>query len=311
MKNNRSIVNSRTQKTLLSALGAWLALSAVVAPAATYAQLRGGARPLPVLLVIADRGDFHYREYADTRSALRRVGLETRVSATSTEMSFPHPGTGEPAGTDGGVVPDLPLAAVDPAKFSAIVFVGGWGSSMYQYGFNDPNGDGVVDNFYVHAPYRGDDDLNDGRAGDPKRIVNRLIELFARTGKPMAAICHGVTVLAWARVDGVSPLRGRRVAAPFSGSPAAYYRGRWFEDNQLGQAEQVRVNGGIPGLVSGQYGDPQTAADDVIVDGRIITAENWYSAGMFGHVIAREVIAASNSHATSAGPLGSRGIIQR
>ena len=33
------------------------------------------------------------------------------------------------------MTPDLPLSAVNAADYSAIVFVGGWGSSQYQYGF--------------------------------------------------------------------------------------------------------------------------------------------------------------------------------
>lgn len=59
-------------------------------------------------------------------------------------------------------------------------------------------------------------------------------EIIADGGDGSSAVCHGVTVLAWARVDGVSP------SADGSGGT--------------------------------------TVADDVIVDGRIITAENYDSA---------------------------------
>ena len=106
-------------------------------------------------------------------------------------------------------------------------------------------------------------------------------------------MCHGVTVLAWARVDGVSPLAGHRVSVPFIGSPATCFHGRWFADFELGQFEQVVINGGIPNRVSGQYGNPKTVADDVVVDGRIITAENYDSARQFGRILAREVILAA------------------
>ena len=296
-------MNPRIQNPFLAALtlcaGLVAAFTPLPAPGVGYLKIEGvdgdvvaKSSPLPVLLVIADQRDFYYQEYADTRLALEQAGLEVRVAATTTARSVPHPGTGEPAGTDGGVVPDVGLADVQPAAYSAIAFVGGWGSSMYQYAYNDPNGDGRTDNFYSHGPYNGDDDLRDGRIGLGKALANRLIGAFVAQDKPVAGICHGTTVLAWARVDGVSPLCGRRVSVPFIGSPATFYRGRWFGNFELGQYEQALVNGAIPYRFSGQYGDPSTAADDVVVDGRIITAENYDSAFQFGRVLASEVLAA-------------------
>lgn len=276
------------------------AVSAATAPAASSRPIVDTAagiarRPLPVLLVIADRQDFHYQEYGDTRQSLEEAGLAVRVAATTTGRSLPHPNTGEPEGTDGGVQPDLALHEVRSSDYSAIAFVGGWGASAYQYAFNDPDLDGVTDHFYWHAPYNGDDDLEDGQIGEGKAIVNRLIAGFLAEGKPVAAVCHGTTVLAWARVDGVSPLAGRRVSVPFIGSPAAFYEDRWYGDYELSQYEQVVANGGIANVVSGQYGDPATATDDVVVDGRIITAENYDSARQFGRVIAKQVIAGTPS----------------
>ncbi|WP_254512630.1 DJ-1/PfpI family protein [Anatilimnocola floriformis] len=90
--------------------------------------------PLPVLMVIADQRDFFYQEYGDTRQSLVEAGLTVRVAARTTNPSTPHPNSGQ--GSSSGVVtPDLPLSAVNSADYSAIVFVGGWGSSMYQYAF--------------------------------------------------------------------------------------------------------------------------------------------------------------------------------
>jgi len=257
------------------------------------------ADPLPVLLVIADQRDFYYKEYADTRRSLEEAGVRVRVAATTTQRSYPHPNTGEPYGSDGSVVPDLAIDQVREGDYSAIVFVGGWGSSMYQYAYNDPNFDGVADNFYVNGAYNGDVNLNDSRISETKIVVNRLIGRFLKNSKPVAGICHGVTVLAWARVDGVSPLKGKRVATPFVGSPACYYRGQWYANFQLGQHAQIVANGGLANPVSGQRGDPTTTADDVVVDGRIITAENYDSSAFFGWVIAREVVAASESGAST------------
>ncbi|MCI0682151.1 MAG: hypothetical protein L0Y71_08610 [Gemmataceae bacterium] len=231
------------------------------------------ASPMPVLMVIADHHDFYYKEYADTRQSLEEAGLDVVAAATTTRPSIPHPNSGQTPGTPGEVVPDLALADVNADDYSAIVFVGGWGSSMYQYAYNDPNLDGVTDNFYVNSHYNGDDDLDDGMIARTKEIVNGLINDFLADDKPVAAVCHGVTVLAWARVDGVSPLAGRQVSVPLTvGSPAQFYNGNWHPDMNLsGQYDQVVANGGLANTVSGQYGDRTTVADDVVVDGRIIT----------------------------------------
>lgn len=229
------------------------------------------ADPLPVLLVIADRNDFYYREYNDTRIGLEQSGVAYQVAAATTNPSTPHPGTGQ-GDSSGVVVPDIALADVNPDDYSAIAFVGGWGASMYQYAFP---GD------YQNNAY-------DGNLAT-KAAVNELINEFLASDKQVAAICHGVTVLAWARVDGVSPLAGKQVSAPFIGSPAVVYAGHSYGNFELMQAPQVAVNGGIPNQLSGEYGDPYTVADDVIVDGRIITAENYDSALAFGRTLAREV----------------------
>lgn len=250
------------------------------------------ADTLPVLMVIADQQDFYFREYSETRSAIEAKGLTAVVAATTTNPSTAHPGTGQTAG-QGTVVPDIALQNVVADNYSAIVFVGGWGASQYQYAFNDPNSDGVIDNFYTHGPYNGDDLLHDGVIAPQKLIVNQLIGDFLAQDKHVAAICHGVTVLAWARVDGVSPLAGKQVAVPTTvTSPPQFYNGLMRLDGYLlGQYEQVIANGGIANPQSGWIGDTDTAADDVIVDGRIITGENFDSSFEFGTTIANQILA--------------------
>jgi len=232
----------------------------------------GDTGVLPVLMVVADQRDFYYQEYGDTRTGLEAEGIEVQVAARTTNPTVPHAGTGEPAVTGGVVVPDIALADVDPSNYSAIVFVGGWGSSMYQYDFP---GD-YYDDWY-------DGDLT------TKETVNSLITTFLEQDKYVTAICHGVTVLAWARVDGVSPLNGKQVSIPYIGSPGVYYNGQSYGYYQLGQYEQAIANGAIANVSSGAYGDPTTVADDVVVDGRIITAENYDAALAFGHRIGVEV----------------------
>lgn len=228
----------------------------------------------PVLMVIANQ-DFYYREYSETRASLEAAGLEVVVAAATTDTALPHANTGQ-GDSSGQVTPDLALSSVEASDYSAIVFVGGWGSSQYQYAFEGT---------YQHGQYNG--------TSATKAIVNDLINDFVEQDKHVAAICHGVTVLAWARVDGVSPLEGRQVSIPYIGSPAVEIDGQWYGNYELGQYEQIVENGGDANLVSGQYGDPATAADDVIVDGKIITAENYDSAAYFGQVIAEQVIAAT------------------
>jgi putative intracellular protease/amidase len=99
----------------------------------------------------------------------------------------------------------------------------------------------------------------------------------------VTAICHGVSVLAWARVNNDSLLRGRRVSTFAGLSPtsnlSAAQLSRWHAD----------VNGATV-WTDGQVGNPVTATDDVIVDGQIITAENYDSARLFGQIVASRVL---------------------
>lgn len=245
------------------------------------------ASALPVLLVIADRQDFYYREYSETRQSLENAGLTVQVAASSTLPSYPHPGSGQAPGTSGEVVPDLTLNQVRSADYSALVFIGGWGSSMYQSSAFP--GDYAFDHY-------------DGNAA-VKTVVNQLINEFHAADKHLGFICHAVTVAAWARVNGTSLVAGRTVSVPHIGSPAVLYNNRWYDYFALGQYEQIVANGGIANSRSGQYGNPGTAADDVVVDGRLITAENFDSAAFFGTVIAREVKAAAGTGQSNRPPV--------
>jgi putative intracellular protease/amidase len=249
--------------------------------------------PLPVLMVLPNQ-DFYYREYSETRRSLEASRVPVKVAAATTARAIPMSGTGQPTGSDGGVVPDLALVAASSKEYSAVVFVGGWGSSMYQYAYNDPNLDGTIDSYYANSFYNGDDNLGDGKIGGVKVAVNNLINDFIDQDKPVAAICHGVTVLAWARVDGTSPLRGKKVTSSTTGSPATFYLGLWYADYELSVHEQIVANGGFTNPHGGQYGNPATASDDVIVDGRIITAEDYSSAPLLGRVIAGQILKGRN-----------------
>ncbi len=248
----------------------------------TAADSSSQPAPLPVLLVIANQ-DFYYREYSETRRSLELSGLTVKVAAATTSRCLPTGGSGQPIGLDGSVVPNLPVAKVDASDYSAIVFVGGWGSSMYQYAYSDPNFDGRIDSYYANSIYNGN-------GGEAKAAANELINDFVAQDKYVAGLCHGVTVLAWARVDGASPLQGKKVCATPGGSPATVYLSKSFANNELGVHEQVVANGAFSSPYSGLIGNPATTADDVVVDGKIITGENYTSAPYLGRVLATLIL---------------------
>jgi putative intracellular protease/amidase len=212
------------------------------------------------LMVIANQ-DFYYQEYADTRASLEAAGLRVEVAAGTRTLATPHANSGQGSGS-GTVMPDLRIADARAANYSTVVFVGGWGSSAYQYAFTGT---------YSNLAYRGD--------AATKQAVNQLITDFVLQDKYITAICHGVTVLGWARVNGVSPLAGRRVSAYAGGAPPssipAAVSTRWH----------IEQNGATM-VASRSIGDPTTAVDDVLVDGKLITAENYDSARQYGRTIA-------------------------
>lgn len=223
------------------------------------------SQPKPVLMVIANQ-DFYHREYYETRESLEAAGLEVVVAAATTETATPH-AISVVEGREPNVDPDLALADVNAEDYSAIVFVGGYGAASYQY---------ANETTYDNAAYNGDEET--------KEIVNDLINDFVEQDKYVTAICNGVSVLAWARVDGASPIEGHTVSAWAYTLPS-------YEGGQHRLTRQDIEANGATQVASGSVGDPNTVEDDVIVDGNIITAENYDSAYAFGATIARHVIA--------------------
>ncbi len=230
------------------------------APASVPASLKRQR----VLLVIANQ-DFFYREYADPRAELERAGIAVTVAAARRGVCRPHPGSGQGGGS-GEVNAQLALAQAKAADYDAILFAGGWGSSAYQFAF-----DGRYDN----PAYNGDP--------ESKAHANRLIGEFLAQGKPTAALCNAVSVLAWARVDGRSPLAGKRAVAPRREAASGIYNGK---HDQPSCRWHPQVNGAILSP-AGAIGDPRTAADDVLVDGLIVTGEDDISAREMGRTLVR------------------------
>jgi putative intracellular protease/amidase len=242
-------------------------LLGLIAVAAIHASTAVAATPKPVLLVIANQ-DFHYAEYAAARAALEARGLPVVVGAGEARLAQP-----QGVGTGSTVRPDVTLSTATANQYSAIVFVGGWGASSYQYAFSGT---------YQNTAYRPQRAIT--------RDVNRLVNEFTVENKPVAAVCHGVTVLAWARVNGTSPLNGTIVVGPAGGTPAFRLGATSFPDAEQPARWQVEVNGATM-LTARSVGNPMSATDDVIVDGRIITAENYESIGRFSELIAQSIAA--------------------
>lgn len=253
---------------LLCAAAALAALPAVRAEAQhvkVFDGQNGERAAAPILLVVASR-DFAYDEYEALRAAFEGAGVEVRVASASMEPATSWGGiqAGMGDGSVRMVSPDVALPVADASDYSGIVFVGGWGASSYQYAFEGT---------YVNADYRKDRLVVES--------VNRLIGSFLAEGKPVGAVGHGVSVLAWARVDGVSPLRKKTVAAWAGGGPGFRLGGRSYADATVATRWHVERNGGAMPL-SAAIGDPTTSHDDVWVEGKIITAENWNAIEPYG-----------------------------
>jgi putative intracellular protease/amidase len=215
-----------------------------------------------VLIVIANH-HFFYREYGDPRQELERAGFRVVVAAGRKAACRPHQGSGE--GADGGVVQaDLALSDVKVDDYEAVLFSGGWGASAYQFAF----------------PGRYNDTAYNGERA-VKAEANRVINDFLAKDKYVCALCNGVSVLAWARVDGKSPLAGKRVCAPSRQAPAGVYDGRPGQPSCRWHPEK----NGATLSPAGSIGRPNTAEDDVLVDGRIITGEDDPSAREMGRRI--------------------------
>ena len=216
-----------------------------------------------VLIVIANDG-FFYREYADPREELEKAGFTVEVAAGLSSACRPHENSGQ-GNANGNVQPDFTLAKVDPDRYVAILFSGGWGSSMYQYAFQGS---------YDNKAYDGTREI--------KETANRLINKFVEQDKYVAALCHGVSVLAWSRVDGRSLLQGKRATGPTRQGPSGIYNGQRAQPPSRWNAE----TNGAKLVAPGSVGNPRTAADDVVIDGKILTGEDDISAREMGRQLA-------------------------
>ncbi len=216
------------------------------------------------LLVIANY-HFFYREYNDPKTELENAGVKVTVAAGKKGDCTCHENSGEPKGR-GTVQAEIALKDAKAADYDTIIFAGGWGSSAYQYAFNGR---------YNDANYNGEKAIKDE--------ANRLINQFIAANKPVCAVCNGVSVLAWARVDGKSPLNGKKVCAPTIPAPPGTYPNLRTPPPNRWHAE----TNGATVQAAGAIGRANTAEDDVQIDGKIITGQDDTSAREFGRQIAK------------------------
>lgn len=85
----------------------------------------------PAALAIANH-DLYHREYSEPRLALKTAEIPMSVGAGSISLAIPHSGTGCSA-ADGAVRVEMTVSTAEGADYSAICFVGGWGTSMFQF----------------------------------------------------------------------------------------------------------------------------------------------------------------------------------
>lgn len=241
--------------------------------AATKSATSSGRAPR-VLLVIANQ-HFFYREYSEPKQELERAGIAVEVAAGRKTPCRPHQGTGE--GSDGGVVnPDLAIADADASRYDAILFSGGWGSSMYQFAFQGS---------YQNTAYNGERSV--------KEAVNRLINSFIQQDKYVCALCHGTTVLAWARVNGRSPLAGKQATGPVINGPQGNYPG--YRGSATPTSRWHAETNGARMVAPNSVGDPNTLVDDVVIDGKIMTGQDDPTAREMGRQLARALLSGRDS----------------
>ena len=110
-----------------------------------------------------------------------------------------------------------------------------------------------------------------------KEALNTIVSLALARNRVVSGIGFGVAALAWARTDGGSPLQGLSVPIVGGGTPAVTLDGTHLESN------------GAVALAPGSIGDPRSAADEVLVTGRIVTAQDVRAGTLLGQTVAQEL----------------------
>lgn len=154
----------------------------------------------PVLMVVPQQGFLH-REVDEPRRALEAAGWPVVVASEAVGTCTPFTLYGY---TGQAVAATARIQDLQAQDFSALVVPGGWGASRLA---QSPL-------TYLDAAYR--------RQAGPALAVERLLREFRQAQRPTLGICHGMTVLAWARTqDGQPFLAGQSFTASQLGAPPA------------------------------------------------------------------------------------------
>ncbi len=114
--------------------------------------------------------------------------------------------------------------------------------------------------------------------------LGRLIEALLRAGRPVAAVCHGVTGLAAARTAGGEPIvKGRKVTA-FSNR----------EEEQVGYVPILPVlPENLMRSLGAEYSCAEPWQEHVVVDGTLMTGQNPASAAPLARAVLSHLGSAS------------------
>lgn len=222
---------------------------------------------IKVLVVIAQT-DFHYGEYVAVRDGLQEKGHTVVVAAPRRQIALPQPGTATLA--SGSVMPDRALNQVEPDDYGAMVLVGGWGAVSF---FSAFEGD-----FPRYA-----------RDVDAANFVADLVQAFIVDDKPIAAIGFGQGVLAWLRLDEMSPLQGKNVAGSQLNGPECLIAGQSYADGKLPLRYHLDTNSALV-QESKTLGNPASDADDIVIDGWLLTAAGVGSAQRLGRDLGTKLL---------------------
>ena len=237
-------------------------------------------------MLVANDG-FFFQEYDDPRYALELAGVEVVVATGNGGQAVPHPGSYH-ARYSGRSVTVQPIAAttavatLSASEFDAMVIVGGWGATAYFDAYPGTSGTSWVP-VRAHAVH-----------------VSRLVGEFLSQYKHVLAICNGVSVLAWARVGGVSPVQGLAVRAPWGAAFPQTYAGRlygssWHVDSvcpwEPGPADGNCFRMGKFATDNGASMPMVYVEDDRatawVQDGLVITAQDNFAALSAGYYLAQ------------------------
>jgi putative intracellular protease/amidase len=231
---------------------------------------RGFKPPPNSILLIVPQRNYHFQEYTDIKETLVKAGYSVVTASPSlAEPVLAEMGTGS---RDAGEFrAEMKYSDVSVKDFSAIVFIGGMGSSGALFEFQG-------------AYHSNELNAKEGKADH----MNRLHWQFLNAQKPIAAIGRATSILAWTRIPNgntvMSGVSNKNIAAFDGFVPAMTYQGKAYKEGELPMSWHIEVNGGKV-KDPATMGDPAVDTDNVVIDRPYITAPNSKSAKKLAEVL--------------------------